>query len=196
MQTALSLRRNAADLYLFLANLQDEEKNVAAAEETLQRGIAALPKNLELHYALGVLFEKTNRFEESVRHMEIILKIDPDHAEALNFIGYSYADRGLKLEEAERMIRRALQLKPGSGHIIDSLGWVYFRQNKIDQAIKHLKEAHELLPNDPAVIEHLGDAYLKGGRPGDALELFRKALKINPENGALQKKINDLVKKK
>ncbi|HOG17232.1 MAG TPA: tetratricopeptide repeat protein [Syntrophales bacterium] len=196
LQAALLLKRDAADLYLFLSNLQEDGKNVTAAEETLQRGIAVLPKNIELHYALGVLFEKTNRFEESVRHMEIILKIDPDHAEALNFIGYSYADRGLKLTEAEQMIRKALSLKPGSGHIIDSLGWVYFRQNKIDQAIKHLKEALELLPNDPAVIEHLGDAYLKGGRTADALELFRRALRLAPENGALKKKIDDLVKKK
>ena len=196
MQAALALKQKAADLYLFLSNLQDDDKNIAAAEETLRRGLAVLPKTIELHYALGVLLEKTDRFRESIEQMEIILKLEVDHAEALNFIGYSYADRGMNLEEAERMIRRALQIKPGSGHIIDSLGWVYFRQNKLDKAVQYLKEAMDLLPNDPAVIEHLGDAYLKSGRRAEALELFRRAMKLKPGNGSLQKKIDEMMKKK
>ena len=128
--------------------------------------------------------------------MEQVLKIDPNHAEALNFIGYSYADRGIHLKEAERMIRRALKISPGSGFIIDSLGWLYFRQNKLDLAVKYLKEAAELLPGDATVAEHLGDAYVKAGRFREALEAYARALELTPDSASLKKKIQDLQKKK
>jgi tetratricopeptide (TPR) repeat protein len=154
-----------------------------------------LPQNVDLYYSLGVLYEKTNRFEESIHQMRTLLKIDPDHADALNFIGYSYADRGINLGEAEKMIQKALQLKPGNGYMIDSLGWTYFKQNRIDLAIQYLKEAASLLPNDGTVAEHLGDAYLKAGRSQEALESYQRALKLNPASGSLPKKIDDLPKK-
>ena len=127
------------------------------------KGFGPLPDSVDLYYGLGVLFEKTDRFEESIAAMKTVLKFDPDHAEALNFIGYLYADRGIHLDEAERMIKKALPLKPGNGYMIDSLGWVYFRQNRLDEAIRYLKEASEALPEDAAIIEHLGDVYVRNG---------------------------------
>ena len=188
--------KKEAVLFTFLSVLQEEEKDIAAAERTLRDGLLALHRNVELHYALGVLYEKNNRFEESIREMESVLKIDPNHADALNFIGYSYADRGIRLDEAEKMIRKALQLKPGSGYIIDSLGWIYFRQNKIGEALKYLREAAAAMPEDSAIAEHLGDALLKDKRAGEALEVYRGALKLSPGNKSLQKKIDDLRKQK
>jgi tetratricopeptide (TPR) repeat protein len=128
--------------------------------------------------------------------MEQVLKIDPNHAEALNFIGYSYADRGIHLREAERMIRKALKISPGSGFIIDSLGWLYFRQNKFDLAIKYLREAAALLPEDGTVAEHLGDVYARTGRWQEALEAYDRALKLTPDNEGLKKKVQELQKKK
>jgi tetratricopeptide (TPR) repeat protein len=149
---------------------------------------------VDLYYSLGVLYEKTDRFEESIQQMRSLLKIDPDHADALNFIGYSYADRGINLGEAEKMIQKALQLKPGNGYMLDSLGWTYFKQNRIDLALQYLKEAAALLPNDSTIAEHLGDAYLKAGRRQEALESFQRALKFNPASRTLPKKIADLAK--
>ncbi|PJC73170.1 MAG: hypothetical protein CO012_10025, partial [Syntrophobacterales bacterium CG_4_8_14_3_um_filter_49_14] len=90
---------------------------------------------------------------------------------------------------------KALQLKPGNGYMIDSLGWVYFRQDKMDQAIKHLKEASDTLPDDVAIAEHLGDAYARAGRTGEALEVYKRALKLNPASQVLQKKIDELLEK-
>jgi tetratricopeptide (TPR) repeat protein len=142
-----------------------------------------------------VLFEKTDRFEAGIQQMRLILVIDPDHADALNFIGYSYADRDIHLSEAEELIKKASRLKPGNAYIIDSLGWVYFRQNKLDQAIQHLAEAARLQPNDVAITEHLGDAYVKIGKLKEALEIYQKALKLNPGSNTLPKKIGDLLKK-
>jgi Flp pilus assembly protein TadD len=128
--------------------------------------------------------------------MESVLKIDPENADALNFIGYTFADRGIRLDEAEKMIKKALTLKPGNVYMIDSLGWVYFRQNRMDLALKYLKEASAGLPTDATIAEHLGDAYTKAGRVSEAVEIYRQALKLNPANGDLQKKLNELIKGK
>jgi len=89
--------------------------------------------------------------------------VEPDSPEALNFVGYSYADRGIKLDEAEELIKKALKLKPGDGYITDSLGWVYFRQNKLSAALNCLQEAHKILPADAAIAEHLGGRLRENG---------------------------------
>lgn len=195
VREAIAVKQDAPGLYLYLSSLYDEKKDHAQAEKVLFEGLGVLPKSTELLYSLGVLYEKTGRFDEGIERMRQILAIDPDHADALNFIGYSYADRNIRLEEAERLINRALQLKPGNAYIIDSLGWVYFRQNRLDQAIELLQEAVRLQPEDVAISEHLGDAYAAKGQFREALEIYRKTLKLNPDSKTLPGKIADLLKK-
>jgi tetratricopeptide (TPR) repeat protein len=196
LQNAIKNNKKMPGLYVYLSSLHEENKKLSSAEEILKEGLLISPQSIDLHYSLGVLYEKTNRFQESIREMELVLKIDPDNAEALNFIGYTYADRGVRLDEAETMIKKALHLKPGNGYMIDSLGWVYFRQNRVDLAIKYLKEALDALPNDATIAEHLGDAYTKAGRNSEAIEMYRRALKLNPGNNDLQKKVDVLLKEK
>src|SRR5512141_1722494 len=91
--------------------------------------------------------------------MKALLVVNPDHAEALNFLGYSFAEQGVRLEDAERLVRRALELKPRSGHILDSLGWVLFRRGDVRRAVEVLEEADSLEGPDATILEHLGDAY-------------------------------------
>ena len=196
MEKAVRTNRDMPGLYVYLSSLYEEDKKLSSAEGILKEGLSALPASIDLHYSLGVLYEKTNRFHESINEMEAVLKIDPENADALNFIGYTFADRGIRLDEAEKMIKRALTLKPGNIYMIDSLGWVYFRQNRMDLAIKYLKEASDGLPNDPTIAEHLGDAYTKAGQASEAVEVYKQALKLNPANGDLQKKLNELIKGK
>jgi tetratricopeptide (TPR) repeat protein len=195
VREAIARKRDAPGLYLFLGTLYDGKKDYAQAEKILREGLSILPESTEILYSLGVLFEKTGRFEDGIQQMRLILAINPDHADALNFIGYSYADRNLLLSEAEEMIKKALLLKPGSAHIIDSLGWVYFRQNRLDQAIHHLAEAARLQPDDATISEHLGDAYVKAGQFKEALEIYQQSLKLNPGSNTLPMKIRDLLKK-
>jgi tetratricopeptide (TPR) repeat protein len=195
VRDAIARKRDAPGLYLFLSALYDGKKDYAQAEKILREGLSILPESTEILYGLGALFEKTGRFEDGIQQMRLILAIHPDHADALNFIGYSYADRNLHLSEAEEMIKKALRLKPGSAHIIDSLGWVYFRQNKLDQAIHHLLEAARLQPDDATISEHLGDAYVKAGQFKEALAIYQQSLKLNPGSDTLPPKIRDLLKK-
>lgn len=188
-------RKKSPVLYGYLASLYEKAKNPALAEEALKKGIAEFPRNIDLYYSLGVFYDKGNRPEPALDQMRSILQLDPDNAEALNFIGYSWADRGTNLDEAEQMIKRALKLKPEAVHIVDSLGWVFFRQGKNDLAIKYLTEALNGLPDDPTVAEHLGDALEKAGRLTEAIEMYRRALKSNPDNSGLKKKIADILQR-
>jgi tetratricopeptide (TPR) repeat protein len=107
-----------------------------------------------------------------------------------------YADRGIHLDEAEKLIRKALRLRPGNGYMIDSLGWVFFRNNRLEEAIRYLKEASEALPEDAAILEHLGDAYVRSGQPREAADAYEKAIRFNPVNNLLKKKRDDLHRMK
>jgi tetratricopeptide (TPR) repeat protein len=193
---ALKKKKDQISLYLYLSSLYEETKDNVKAVKILDDGITLLPQSVDLRYALGVIYEKTNHFPESIKEMETVLKLDPENAEALNFIGYSYADRGMNLEEAEKLIIKALKIKPDNGYMIDSLGWVHFKQNNMDSAVKNLKRALELLPNDANITEHLGDVYSKLGKIKEAQEMYNRALKLDPPNSLLQKKLEELIRNK
>ena len=196
MVRAIEKKDDQAALYLYLSSLHEEKKDMDAAEKIIQEGISRFPRNTDMYYVLGTLQEKTDRFEESIKSMRKVLDIDPQNADALNFIGYTYADRDIHLDEAEQMIVQALKIKPKNGYILDSLGWVHFKKKQYDSALKHLKEALELLPDDPNINEHIGDVYLKIGREQEALQYYRKAVKIDPANLKLKEKLENLINKK
>jgi len=193
MSEAIKSSGKEPGMYAYLSSLYQDEKKFKEAEEIVNKGLSLFPNNPDLHYRLGAVYEGMNRFPESIKEMEQVLKIDPNNADAMNFIGYSYVERGVNLDKAEELINKAHNLKPKSGYIIDSLGWLYFRQDKFDMAIKYLREAAALLPDDPTVLEHLGDASAKSGQKKEAVEAYKKALQLNPTNQGLQKKIEQLI---
>ena len=123
------------------------------------------------------------------------MAINPDHADALNYIGYTYAEQGIRLNEAMDLIERALKLKPNSGYIIDSLGWVYYQKGLYDEALDKLEKASSLTPNDPTITEHLGDVYFKKKKYQKSFEMYQKALSLNhPDKEKLQQKIEEVKK--
>jgi tetratricopeptide (TPR) repeat protein len=191
---AIRQKSDQVILYLYLSSLQEDHKDLAGAEKTLLGAVQLFPRDVDVHYALGMIYEKTDRFDESIAAMETVLSIDAEHADALNFIGYSWADRGIRLDEAEDMIIRALSFKPDSGYIIDSLGWVRFKKNQYESALEHLKRANELLPDDPTILEHLGDVHLKIDKRERAKDFYRRAVERDPENRILKQKLDDLIR--
>jgi Flp pilus assembly protein TadD len=126
--------------------------------------------------------------------MKTVISLEPDNAEALNYLGYTYADRGFNLEEAEKLIRRAVEIKPDDGYILDSLGWVFFHQGLYAEAVKILERAQAQVPEDPVILEHLGDAYEKAGAYENALSAYKKATEKakDKELEKLKVKIDDL----
>jgi Flp pilus assembly protein TadD len=108
------------------------------------------------------------------------LKLSPDQPFVLNYLGYSYADKGLHLSEARQMIQRAAESRPNDGAITDSLGWVMFREGDTRQAVATLERAAQLDPEDATINEHLGDAYWAVGRKLEARYQWRRALTLHP----------------
>ena len=120
--------------------------------------------------------------------MKALIKLNPEHANALNYLGYTYADLGINLDEAERLIKEALKYKPDDGYITDSLGWVYFKKGLFNEALNLLKKAVELVPDDPIMLEHLGDTYLKTNDRVNALKFYKRSLKNKKKDMVLMPK--------
>ena len=157
------------EIYLTNAYFYEEDNQWDLAIQALKAGLGKVERPQEIYFRLAVLYEKQNNRPESIQQIKKVLELDPNNADAQNFLGYSYAEAGENLDEAEKLVREALRAKPDSGHIIDSLGWVYYKKGQYDKAVAELERAHRIMPQDGTVAEHLGDAYFQiealPGRP-------------------------------
>lgn len=183
-----------AEFFLYLGSFQEEKQDYAAASEAIAKGIKADPENSRLHFRLGVIYDKWGRKADSIASMKTAIRLDPDNANALNYLGYTYADMGNELDEAERLIRKALKFKPNDGYITDSLGWVFYQRGDYEKALSILKKASKLVPEDPTILEHVGDAYIKLDDHQNALHYYRKSLqKRDKDTDKIQRKIDALL---
>lgn len=168
------------------------------ALQTLAEGVVLFPENVSLLYDHAITVEKQGRHEQAMESMKKILTLDPNHADALNFIGYSWADRNINLDKALEYISKALELKPESGYIKDSLGWVYFKMGEYEKAKQELEQAVILEPDDPYIYEHLGDTYLALELPQEALNFYQRAKTLHTDEdkiNSLRIKINAILDK-
>lgn len=181
--------------YALLSSLYQEQSKDEASLETLIAGNNAFPENDLLLYEQALLLERTGEHDKAMAIMNQVLALKPDHSEALNFIGYSWADKNINLNKAHEYILKAVEQEPENGYIRDSLGWVLFRLGQLDEAMKQLNKALELEPNDPHIYEHLGDVHTAAkdftkarGAYEKAMEMFETDEKI----AEIQKKLNAL----
>jgi tetratricopeptide (TPR) repeat protein len=181
---------------IYLAGLLQRSGDLEGATAIMTPLIESDPQNPELYYDLGVLYGEAGHEDEALGWMRRALDQDPSHPGALNYIGYTWAEKGVRLEEAEAMIRQALELKPEDGYITDSLGWVLYKrglqrlaagevegaQGDLAQAVLELERAMELTdPDDPVITRHLADAYRSVARLDDALRAYERALELDPD---------------
>lgn len=179
------------EIYLTGAYFYEDENLWDQAINVLQEGLKGVERPAEIHFRLAMLYEKKKDREASIHHIKQTLELDPDNPDAQNFLGYTYAEGGTHLDEAENLIRAALRAKPNSGPIIDSLGWVFYKKGQYDKAVTELERAYRVMPDDGTVTEHLADAYFQQKRYRDALRLYRRALTLEGSDpGELRQKIN------
>ena len=184
--------RSDRQLDFHVAALQVLGGDFEAGVATLESLLDGSDGDSEVYYQLGIQYGSHGQVEVALLHMQRVLESDPNNANALNYIGYSWAERGENLVEAEDLIRRALEISPGDGYITDSLGWVYFKMAEtlfnesrkdeairlLDRAQRQLVQAVELTGGDPVVSEHLGDVLLLRGDKQGALERYEEAVDL------------------
>jgi tetratricopeptide (TPR) repeat protein len=147
----------------------------------------------QIYYFRGIARERLKQWDGAEQDFRRALSLSPDEASVLNYLGYSLIDRNLKLEEAIAMVKKAVELRPNDGYIIDSLGWAYYQMGRFEEAVEHLERAVELKAGDPIIAEHLGDAYWKTGRQLEAKFQWQHAKDNEPEPEDLkriQQKLN------
>jgi tetratricopeptide (TPR) repeat protein len=193
MEEAIETKSDHVDFFYYLGTFYEDIERYGDALETLERGLSIDDRNQRLHFRRGVIFDKMGRKPESITAMKTVLVLKPDDAIALNYLGYTYAEMGINLDEAEQLIKKAMKIKPDDGYITDSLGWVYYKRGQYNQALNYLNKAAMLVPNDPTILEHLGDVYKKLNRPSKALEYYRRSLENDPkEKQVIEDKIRQL----
>jgi tetratricopeptide (TPR) repeat protein len=148
------------------------------ALKILTQGLAQFPGDEKLLFQRAIVFDKMNRWPEARNDLETILKANPHSAKALNYLGYTLAERGEDLALALKTLKQAIQLNPNDGYIIDSLAWAYFKNGHAAQALTLLLKAQHIVPNEPTIAEHLGDVYKKIQKPILAQASFEKALNL------------------
>ena len=179
---------NAGDAYMLLSSIylsqQKYRKLLAETEEALS--LPDTPPRLLFNRA--VAHEHFNEYEKVESSLKKLLTIEPQNSEALNFLGYVYAEQKIKLHEAESLIRRALNEKPDDGYYLDSLAWVYYQRGEYDKAIGTQTKALSHISDDPVMHEHMGDMLWKNGDKPNALNSWQKALNLKHDNPELIKR--------
>jgi tetratricopeptide (TPR) repeat protein len=164
----------AADVY---ARLKDYPSAARVAKDAVRR----FPESTEALFRLGSSLERGGQIPESEKTFQKLLSLRPHDAQTMNYLGYMWADRGVRLEEARELLEKAVAREPRNGAFRDSLGWVYFRLGRLEAAEKNLREAHRTDPEDATIEEHLGDLAEKQGNLARAVEHWERALTLKPE---------------
>ena len=181
------------DITTYLASFYQENNRHDIAVTMLQRALKETPKNTALLFKLGAVLDTAGQRRQSIETMKTIIRLDPKHASALNYLGYTYAEMGVHLDQALDLVQRALAIRPDDGYITDSLGWIYFQKEDYEKAVFYLEKAAELSDYETVIAAHLAEAYLKTGQPAKAKAMYKKALDNAGEDQ--QKEIREIEEK-
>jgi tetratricopeptide (TPR) repeat protein len=178
---------NPGDLEAIMAlgNVLRGRKQFAECADVYSKGIDTIAKpeksNRVIYYFRGICLERSKQWAKAEVDLKKSLELYPDQPHVLNYLGYSWVDQGVNLDEGMRMIKRAVEQRADDGYIVDSLGWAYYRLGNMDEAVKQLERAVELKPEDPTINDHLGDAYWRVGRVLEARFQWSHARDLKPE---------------
>jgi tetratricopeptide (TPR) repeat protein len=174
-----------------LGNILRGRKQFAECADVYTKGVDTITKserpNWVIYYFRGICYERSKQWPKAEVDMKKALELFPEQPLVLNYLGYSWVDQGINLDEGMRMIQRAVEQRADDGYIVDSLGWAYYRIGNYEQAVKHLEHAIELKPEDPTINDHLGDVYWKIGRQLEARFQWSHARDLKAEPDELVK---------
>ncbi len=173
--------------------IQRDAGKYSAALKVLNKALKALPKHKDLLYARALVAEKLDDLVLHERDLRLVLKLDPKNAHALNALGYTLADRTDRHQEAFKLIKQALEIRPNDPFILDSMGWVHYRLGNSKDAVRFLRRALQIRP-DAEISAHLGEVLWTSGKQHQATRIWEQALQKDPDNEVLQSAIKKFKK--
>jgi tetratricopeptide (TPR) repeat protein len=196
LEATVAKRPDDVEVIIALGNVLRARKRYSEAAEIYTRAIGriAVPDRTSwtVFYFRGTAYERAKEWPKAEADLKKALEFVPEtqpngRSQVLNYLGYSWVDMGINIDEAFKLLQRAIDLNPRDGMIIDSLGWAYYRLGRYDDAVRELEKAIELKPGDPTINDHLGDAYWKVGRRLEARFQWQHAKDSSPEPEDLEK---------
>jgi tetratricopeptide (TPR) repeat protein len=191
-------RPDRIDALLILGTiLRSKERHVEAVQvydEALKRVSPIEQRHWTLFYSRAISLERSKQWPRAEADFLKALELQPEQPDVMNYLAYSWVEQGMHYERAEKMLQRAVELRPNAGHIVDSLGWVLYRTGKIAESVPVLERAVELVPDDPTLLDHLGDALWRVGRREEARFQWKRSLQSKPEpelKTMLERKLRD-----
>lgn len=194
-KSALEQKNDEPTFHSLYASLLNDNKKVDEAVSVLEKARKKFPQNTQVLFFLGTVYDSANDKEKVISTMKDLLEKEPMHTQALNYIAYTLAEEGKNLNEAEVYARKAVSLEPKDGYILDTLGWVLFKQGKVNEAVKFLEMAHKIAPQVTIISEHLGDVYVKQAMIEKARQMYKRAIETESEKNkieSIQSKISSL----
>jgi tetratricopeptide (TPR) repeat protein len=192
-QLDVLIKQHPDDLEAIMAlgNILRGHKKFAECADAYSKGVATIgtpdKANWVVFYFRGICYERSKQWPKAETDLKKALELFPDQPHVLNYLGYSWIDQGINLDEGMGMIKRSVQQRPDDGYIVDSLGWAYYRTGNYEEATKQLERAIELKPEDPTINDHLGDAYWRIGRELEARFQWAHARDLKPDPDDLPK---------
>ncbi len=191
LQAIVAAKPHDVDALSALAGVQRSAKMYNEAAATYDAAISAVgiptKDNWTLFYFRGICYERAKDWPKAEDDFKKALELYPDQPLVLNYLGYSWVDQGVKLDEAFKMLRRAVELRPNDGYIVDSLGWAHYKLGQYSEATQTLERAVDLKPADPVLNDHLGDAYWRVDRKTEARFQWNHARDMKPDTDELPK---------
>lgn len=198
LQTLLQGSKKDIEVYHYILQIYQREKRYKAAETKLYEAEEYFDNEESFYFMLGALQERQKEFGKAAATFRKVIDLDPKHASALNYLGYMWTEQGVRLSEALDLIKKAVALEPNNGAYLDSLGWIYFKLDRIEEAELYLVRALDRVRRDPTIHEHLGDLYYKKGDYQEARLAWQRSISCGQdeeETLKVKKKVTDLETK-
>lgn len=191
VEKALQERKDVPQFFAVYASLVDGGASLDKAIALLDDGIKKFPDYVQLRFFLGTLFDRQGQKTKSLEQMRKVVEMDPNHVQGLNYLAFTLADLDQELDHAEKLVKRALEMEPKDGFILDTYGWILFKRGQSQDAVRVLERAHQFQPQESVIAEHLGDAYYRLQLLDKARRMYEKAV----QHSADESKSNEIRSK-
>jgi tetratricopeptide (TPR) repeat protein len=179
------------DILFYTSLIHSRNEKYELARDGYARLLESNPDNIQFRFNLAASYERLGDFDMAETHFKKILEVVPDNALSLNYLGYMYAEKGVNLEEAMRMIEKALTIEPDNGAFLDSYAWVLYKLGRYEEAIVPMRNAINNEQDDAILYDHQGDIYAALNQLDKAIESWEKALELDPDNDEIRAKLNN-----